>query len=150
MKIIIACLITFLISGRGPFPLQQQEFSWLVGKWKLTDKNVYEEWQLSTDGETWKGRSYKIKGADTTVTESITLMKEDGHYFYVPFAQGNSAPVKFQITSMTRQSFVAENHEHDFPKIIRYKLFRKNEQDVIEAAIEGNGKVIQYTFVRVQ
>jgi hypothetical protein len=58
--------------------------------------------------------------------------------------------VKFKLTSHDGKSFVAENPQHDFPKLIRYKFIKKDDNDVLDAAIEGDGKVIQYTFVRVQ
>ena len=149
MKTIIACFLCFMIIGAQQL-FAQQEFSWLKGRWKISDKNVYEEWTSSSDGKTLKGRSYRTKDLDTTITETITLIKEGKHFFYVPVAAGNAGPVKFKITSFSKNDFVAENPEHDFPKIIRYKMIRKKEHDLIEAEIEGDGKVIQYTFVRVE
>ncbi len=129
---------------------QQKEFGWLVGKWKLTEKNVYEEWKVSEDKKTLKGLSYRIKEGDTTVTERLLIKFEQPFFFYISDVAENPTPVKFKITQYNADKFLAENPEHDFPKAIRYKLIRKDNQDFIEAAIEGDGKVIPYTFSKVQ
>ena len=52
--------------------------------------------------------------------------------------------------SSDERSFVAENPEHDFPKLIRYKLLKKRDGEFLEAVIEGNGKVIPYRFQRLK
>ncbi|WP_333818666.1 hypothetical protein [Ohtaekwangia sp.] len=129
---------------------QQKEFGWLLGTWQLKDKQVFEHWSLDHDNQTIHGISYRIKNtADTVVTEEITLKLEQGAFYYVPDVIGNQGPVAFRITQYDKTMFVAENMKHDFPKIIRYKLVRKDNHDINEASIEGNGKVISYTFVRL-
>ena len=129
---------------------QQKEFGWLVGKWKLTEKNVFEEWKISTDKKTLEGISYRIKEGDTTVTEKLLIKFEQPFFFYISDVAENPGSVKFKITQYNADKFLAENPEHDFPKAIRYKLIRKNSQDFIEASIEGDEKVIPYYFVRVK
>jgi hypothetical protein len=62
----------------------------------------------------------------------------------------NPTPVKFKVTQYNADKFLAENPEHDFPNVIRYKLIRKDNQDFIEAAIEGDGKIIPYNFTKVK
>ena len=139
-----------VLIGLSESQAQQKEFGWLVGKWKLKDKNVFEEWKVSTDKKTLEGLSYRIKGSDTTVTEKLLLKFEQPYFFYISEVAENPAPVKFRITQYNTDKFLAENPEHDFPKAIRYKLIRKDNQDFIEAAIEGDGKVIPYTFSKVK
>jgi len=78
------------------------------------------------------------------------LKAEGNIYYYIPDVAGDQGPVRFKITQHDNTMFVAENSQHDFPKIIRYKLVKENGQDVNEASIEGDGKVISYTFVRLQ
>ena len=122
-------LILFLI-GCLQSQAQQKEFGWLVGKWKLKEKNVFEEWKISADKKTLEGLSYRIKEGDTTVMEKLLIKFEQPFFFYI--------------------SEVAENPEHDFPKGIRYKLIRKDNHDFIEAAIEGDGKIIPYSLTRLK
>ncbi|MEO7991273.1 MAG: hypothetical protein ABI663_17110 [Chryseolinea sp.] len=141
--------ILFLI-GWQQSQAQQKEFGWLVGKWKLTEKNIFEEWRVSTDKKTLEGLSYRIKEGDTTVMEKLLIKFEQPFFFYISNVPENPAPVKFKITQYNADKFLAENPEHDFPKAIRYKLIRKNNQDFIEASIEGDEKVIPYNFIRLK
>jgi hypothetical protein len=128
----------------------QLEFEWLVGSWKIKDKQVYEIWQHHKDGETLVGKSFRIEGADTIVTEQIALFYSDGFYHYVPTTEDNNYPVDFTITSYDDISFVAANPLHDFPKQIKYTIVRKVEGDILNAVIEGNGKVIPYVYERIR
>jgi hypothetical protein len=141
--------ILFLI-GWQQSRAQQNEFGWLVGKWKLTEKNVFEEWKVSSDRKTLEGLSYRIKGSDTIVVEKLLIKFEQSSFFYISDVAENPAPVKFKITQYNTDKFLAENPEHDFPKAIRYKLTHKDNQVFIEASIEGDGKVIPYTFSKVK
>ena len=148
MKHIFLFLITVCLAKVAC--AQQTEFSWLIGSWKLKDKNVFEVWQKETGSNTLQGKSYKIVGRDTVILEKIQLVKKDQSFFYVPDAAENQKPVEFKITSYSKHSFVAENPDHDFPKLIRYKYLRKDNNEFIQAAIEGNGKTIPYDFQRVK
>lgn len=128
---------------------QQKEFGWLVGKWKLTEKNVFEEWKISPDHKSLSGISYQIKEGDTLVTERLSIKFEKPFFFYISDVAENPAPFKFKITQYNADKFLAENPEYDFPKAIRYKLIRKDNQDFIEAAIEGDDKTIPYNYIRL-
>jgi hypothetical protein len=129
---------------------QIAKFHWLAGTWRLDGKNTYEVWTLNNSEQILYGKSYGIKGTDTVVTEEITLKFFDGSFHYIPDVAGDQPPVDFRITSSDDHSFVAENPQHDFPKIIRYRFFRKSDSDLIDAAIEGDGKMISYSFSRVK
>ncbi len=129
----------------------QHQFQWLIGTWKIKDKPIYEVWKASADGYSLTGKSFKLDGADSVVLEKINLTYFAGHYHYVPDVAENSAPVDFTISIFDENSFVAENPAHDFPKIIRYTIVRKHKNaDELLAVIEGNGKVIPYTFEKVR
>lgn len=129
---------------------QQKEFSWLIGTWKLKDKNVFETWKISADKKTLEGYSFRVKKGDTLAMEKIRFTYDGASYHYTPDVSGPQGEVDFKITKYDGSSFVAENPQHDFPKVIRYKFIRRNEVDYIEAAIEGNGKVIPYNYERVK
>jgi hypothetical protein len=129
---------------------QQKEFSWLLGTWKMKDKNVFETWTLADDGKTLEGISYKIKEADTVIMEKILFTYQDNAYHYIPDVAGDQEAVDFKVSKHNAEGFIAENPQHDFPKIIRYRFIRKEDRDTIEASIEGDGKVILYAFDRVR
>lgn len=149
MKVNI-CILMLLTLGYNITNAQSTEFGWLKGTWKLKDKNVYEVWKVGSDGKTLEGTSFRLANNDTLITEEIKLVHKDGSFHYVPDVAGDQPAIDFTITSHTSDSFVAENAAHDFPKLIRYKMINLNEQQLIEAAIEGNGKVIPYTFHRLK
>lgn len=137
-------LLTLAVSA------QKKEFGWLCGTWKMKNKNVFETWKVSPDDKSLEGFSFQTKGVDTTGMERIRLVFEQDAFYYIPDVAGDQSAVKFMITTYTTDSFVAENPQHDFPKIIRYHLIRKENKDFIEASIEGNGKVIPYSFERLK
>jgi hypothetical protein len=146
MKKSLLILIPLIISGS----INAQHFDWLIGTWKLKDKPSYEIWQKVEDGSLI-GRSFTIKNGDTVITERIQLKYINKAYHYIPDVAENNAPVEFKITSYNDRSFKAENPEHDFPKVIKYTIVRKgDEQIMLEASIEGNGKVIPYSFVKLK
>jgi hypothetical protein len=122
----------------------------LIGTWKLQGKPVYEVWALSDDGYSLRGVSYKLNGADTLILEKINLTYSAGHYHYIPDVAENGSPVDFTISVFDDQSFVAENKLHDFPKVIRYTIVRKDDVEELLVVIEGNGKVIPYTFEKIR
>jgi hypothetical protein len=124
---------------------QSQTFDWLTGTWKLEDKPVYEVWKKNSD-QGWEGVSYEINGQDTIIQEKMSIINRDGNFHYIPDVAENSGVVDFVMTSVNKRSFVAENPEHDFPKVIRYTIVRKAGKEFINASIEGNGKIVHYTF----
>jgi len=129
---------------------QKKEFEWLIGTWKLKDKNIYEEWRVGPDGKTLEGISYRIKEGDTLGLEKFRFTFDGKSYHYMPDVEGPQGEVDFKITRYDAISFVAENPQHDFPKLIRYKYVRRNDADCIDAAIEGGGKVISYYYEKVK
>ena len=127
---------------------QDDRFSWLIGTWKLEGRNAFEVWDRGGPAQ-WSGKSFRVKGADTVVTEIISLRFFDGSFHYIPDVAGDQPPVDFRITSSDGQRFTAENPSHDFPQAIRYRHIIKNGKNFIEAYIEGGGKVISYSFEKL-
>ena len=146
MKILSVALLFILVHTQ--LNAQQKEFNWLLGNWKLKDKNSFEVWSLDKDSKSLSAISYHVSGADTTITEAIKLKFDQGAFYYIPDVAGEQGQIPFKITQHDQQSFVAENPTHDFPKIIRYTHTQKGKQNSIEATIEGDGKVIHYTFFK--
>lgn len=148
MKILLAIVFCIIFSN---FVLaQHKEFKWLIGKWKLENKNEFEVWTLNDASGDLIGKAFRVDGADTTITEAVSITYWDKGFHYIPDVAGEQQAIDFRITSIDERSFVAENPEHDFPKLIRYKLVQMNDGEFIEAAIEGNGKVIPYRFQRLK
>lgn len=124
-----------------------KKLKWLAGSWTRTNNK-----QGQTGEETWKvvssskltGKSFTLKGADTVFIEHTTLQIKGNEIFYIVIAPGDPKPTSFKITSLTDNSFVCENPEHDFPKKITYEL----KDNKIKATISGDGKSIDFFFAR--
>jgi hypothetical protein len=142
--VLLTCCLTISLATFG----QQKEFGWLRGCWKIEERNVYEFWQADKQTKKLLAKSFSIENGDSVVTESIQLLEDNGNFYYVPDVAGEQGPVLFKITSYDTKSFVAENPQHDFPKIIRYQLVERNSKHFLHATIEGGGKEIEYVFLK--
>ena len=147
MKAVVTVFIAFFAAHFAH--AQDVDFNWLAGTWKLKGKPVFEVWEAGNKGEL-SGKAFRLEGADTVITESIKLAFLNGSYHYIPDVAGEQLPVNFLITQADSQGFVAENPHHDFPKIIRYRYVASQGQETIEASIEGDGKVIPYSFEKIE
>jgi hypothetical protein len=139
-------ILCFCLLSAGSGLAQRSEFHWLIGTWKVDGTNEFERWTSYDTTHDLTGSAFRIQEGDTVITEAITLLHYQGAFHYVPDVAGDQPPIDFTITSYDDHSFIAENPKHDFPKIIRYKRIVAGNQESIEAAIEGNGKVILYSF----
>jgi hypothetical protein len=148
MKTLLSITFSLLVSG---FSVAQtkpaiSDFTWILGDWELKKDNgiIYESWS-KLDASTLHGISYRVQGADTLVLETVQLKCNAAGCAYIPVANGQNdgKPVIFTITSALKDSFVAENPAHDFPKKITYA--RNGSR--LDAAISGDGKEIRYPFV---
>lgn len=148
MKTTLATILFLLMTA--PLFGQKKEFAWLIGTWKLKDKNIVETWSLDKDGRSLKGVSMKVNGNESTILEETRLVYKNNSFYYVADITGNQGAIDFKISSFDQTSFISENPKHDFPKLIRYRYIMRDNKEFIEAAIEGGGKVIPYNFEKVQ
>ena len=142
MKLILS--FSFLVSSTVLFG-QQNEFGWLIGTWQET-KYSFEIWK--SEGNFLSASAYQIdhQTGKQIVSEEIKLIKKGDDFYYVPDVAGPQGPVEFKITSFDKNSFVAENPEHDFPKKITYK----RTGELLEAAISGESKSLHFTFKKIK
>lgn len=81
--------------------------------------------------------------------EFLRIEKRGNDIFYVA-QPGGRPPTNFKLTQSTASSAVFENPQHDFPKIISYRL---EGQDTLVATIEGGEgaqrKAQEFRFRRV-
>lgn len=122
---------------------------WLVGTWTRTNAKPgragAEMWSKKSADE-FVGRGVSLKGSDTTFVEKIRIVSKEGKLFYVADVPENKKEVWFEFTSQTQRGFVCENPKHDFPKKIVYDF----DGTTLKATISGDGKAIDYLFVRKQ
>lgn len=131
MRYLIAitiCFLSFAVSA------QQKEtsvlFEKLTGTWSMEKKNgtsMGETWEQK-DVNTMKGKSFLIENGDTTLLETVDIIKEGNEIFYIPVAYGQNddKPVSFKLTSVKTGEYIFENPLHDFPKRIVYDFTSNN------------------------
>jgi hypothetical protein len=109
----------------------------LLGTWSMETERgmLYESWQKMNDS-TLMGKSYKVNGKDTVMTEQVELVSRKGKIMYIPTVEeNNNKPVAFILVRLENRSYTFENKAHDFPQRIIYNLPQKN---TMHAWIEGN------------
>jgi len=136
---LVLCLLCSYAHG------QQEEFAWLAGTWQEEGKQAFEVWKKEKDF--LSAESYRMKEGTKIVTEEIQFIKKGGDFYYVPDVAGPQGPVEFKITSFDKNSFTAENPQHDFPKKIKYEKIDGNH---LKASIGDATKTISYSFVKVK
>lgn len=124
-----------------------KKLQWLIGEWNRTNvkqgRTGIEKWVTSSEFEL-QGWGISLKGTDTTFIEKTKLVIKDNDIYYVADVPENKEPVYFKLTNITDNAFACENPAHDFPKKITYL----RDGNILKATISGNGKSIDYLFVR--
>ncbi len=137
----LAILITFL-----SFACQGQDFKWLIGTWKEVDKNSLEVWV--SDGQNLKGIGYNFgKDGSKTIAEEMSIVKKQGIYYFISDVAGPQGAIDFKITWTDKNSFVAENPKHDFPKKIHY--VRMDSTHLQAFISNGDANVHRFYFTKV-
>lgn len=111
---------------------------WLLGSWIATEDTgiSVENWEKLNDS-VYKGISYYINAADTTVIERL-LLKQSGdslYYSALVSGQNDGLPIQFVVTQMSDSSIVIENPAHDFPNHISYS---RKPVDSLIAIVSGS------------
>jgi len=136
---------------KNGFEDKMSSFKWLIGTWVTNTKEgkVMETW-LPMNDSIYSGQStlYK-KTTETVALETIQFVRRNKDYYFVTtvIGQNNNGPVEFKVTSRGKNSFTAENKQHDFPKKITYILVNP---DSFHSILEGGGKKTEYHFTRVK
>lgn len=124
-----------------------KKLEWLTGKWARTNAKAgqsgYETWERVSDLKL-SGKGVTLKGKEVIFIENLEFMVIDSDIFYKVTLAEDEKPVYFKLTALSKNGFTCENPEHDFPKKITY--IRNGNH--IKAVISGNGKSVDYIFIR--
>ncbi len=147
---LLFALTGHLLAGQSLSKKTTTDFNklkWMMGTWTRTDSEPgqtgIESWQKISPHE-FQGSGVTMKGADTLFIEKLKIEIRDNSIYYVSDVPENPKPVSFALTEITESGFVCENPQHDFPKKISYQLSGES----LKATISGNGKSIDYFFVK--
>ncbi|RAW00858.1 DUF6265 family protein [Pseudochryseolinea flava] len=148
-NLIYLCSISWmlLLSVTGIAQHKISDIAWLSGEWSRTNtkpgRSGVEVWSIQGDS-ILIGKGLTMRGADTVVVENIKIVLRANTLHYVADVNENVRPISFKFIQLQSNGFVCENLDHDFPKRISYTL----EKDKLRAVISGDGKSIEYLFVR--
>lgn len=101
---------------------QTQFPTFLQGTWKVTDKNIYEHWDVVHD-QLLKGFSYQFVNGHIKTSEYLEIKIEDNKLIYTATVIGQNEGKSIVFTQThDLPNLVFENLDHDFPKQISYQL----------------------------
>lgn len=123
--------------------------AWLLGSWKRVGEKegnqTYEYWRQNEE-DNFVGMGCTLKGTDTIWREDILLARNANGATFEVVGLGDTVATVFKITEMTKNKFVCENEQNEFPKKIEYAFDGKN----INAEISGGGPTIPFHFIRMK
>jgi hypothetical protein len=126
----------------------------IQGLWEMNSEKAvsYEQWKINPDSSL-QGIDFAIgSNGDTINLEFLEIKKIENDVFYIAAVTGQNEgkPVCFKMVEWTRNVFIFENKEHDFPQRIMYYI--KNDSlfnVIIEGPEEGNKiKSIEFVFTK--
>ncbi|MCK9452264.1 MAG: DUF6265 family protein [Bacteroidales bacterium] len=120
----------------------------LVGNWKTTKgPAMYESWKIDADSS-MLGSSFSINGSDTLMIEKMQLLLLDDSLVY-EVNVGSQKTISFGLAKATKNSWIFENHTHDYPNRIIYKM---TNDSILQAQTENSAgnKVIEFHFKKIR
>jgi hypothetical protein len=129
-SIALSILILVLFSCKEKSNLYAKDnLDWLVGNWKRTNNDVnqmtFENWSKTNDS-LYFGHSFTMNMKDTSWQEKVMLTRRLNIWTFT-VSGPNENPTRFDITSKSDTSFIAENSANEFPKKIEYRKLSANK-----------------------
>lgn len=150
--LLILCLCAGLTAAAQVKPVQFGYLQRLQGVWVMRTKQsqIIEQWYRANDS-TWQGQSFRVVGADSTLLESMQLVRLSDGIYFIPtvMGQNNDQPVKFKLRVLKAEGFLAENPTHDFPQKILYRWKDETHLDArVSGKSEGTSREIIFQYVK--
>lgn len=124
-----------------------KKLEWLAGNWQRTNskpgQSGYENWSKVSETRL-TGEGVTLKGKKAIFVEQLELSIKGDDIFYTVTVTGEPKPVHFKLTAVSKNAFICENPEHDFPKKIAYT----RNGNKVKAIVSGNGQTLDYEFTR--
>jgi hypothetical protein len=123
--------------------LQQLEGTWKMNTRKST---IIESWNRVNDS-TWAGKTWRVVGSDSSVQQSMRLVRRGNDIYFMPTYEGNTKtnPIALKLRVLKPVGFVAEDLNNDFPRKITYRF---KDARHLDARVEGtrDGTIEEYIF----
>jgi hypothetical protein len=124
----------------------------MEGYWTMKTKlGIYAEKWKKVNDSTWKGRTMRIEGNDSTKLDDMFLfIKNDAIYFTIEAVRDKAMrlPILFRLRVLKPVGFVAENLKSPYPQKI---VYRWKDDRHMDAHFEGKEEkttreiILQYT-----
>ena len=123
---IFSLTVFFSYSSCGQ--MQQHNPQFLEGLWKIENKNTYESWKKTNEGN-YIGEAYKLIDGEKQITETLSIkVTEEGiTYFANVPTQNGGRTIPFKLNTLIEDKASFENLAHDFPKKIQYQLINESK-----------------------
>lgn len=111
-----------------------REFS---GRWKYVNgaDSGYEVWRLVND-TLLQGFSIRFNDPDTT--ETLTIVKKEGHWHYCPrFPLNEEHKIDFKLERLNDSGALFVNLKNDFPDSISYRYRNKDHLQIVLSGSAG-------------
>ena len=123
-----------------------EDFDWLLGDWLRSNdtagKTTFEKWYKKSDQE-YQGIGYTLEKQDTVFKENLRLVPLNNQW-HLEVTGVNESPTYFVVTNRTATSFISENPDNEFPKIIKYDLVG----DSLKAEVSAGEMMVSFVFGR--
>ena len=150
MRTVFIVLTLFLLSAcfRPDAEESMQNLRQLEGKWSSSEGVLFNEsWNVISD-TMLAGEGFSLQEKDTVFKEELRIFLKEGQVFYAAKVGESDQFVTFRLNEAKRNSWVFENHNHDYPNIISYKI---DEDELIATTTNSNGnKKIEFVMKRKQ
>lgn len=125
------------------------QFDWLLGDWQRTNdlegEQTYEHWKKSHDS-LYSVHGYTLSGTDTVWQEWGQISRINNDWYFQAKLKLDTAYVLFLITEMTDTSFVCQNPEIEFPKIVKYFMHPEG----LSAEVSAGDIKLPFEFVKIK
>ena len=142
--------ITFLLSScyRPDAQESMQDLRQLQGKWASTESILFNEYWVVKSDTLLIGKGYSMQENDTVFKEELKIYLDVGSIYYAVKVGERDQFISFKLKEAKRSSWVFENHKHDYPNIISYKI---GGEKLIATTTNSNGnKKIEFVMKRKQ
>ena len=140
-------LLLFLTFGRTSFGQTASFPHFLVGDWKVENRESYEHWDKLNE-KLLKGFSYTKQSDLPKVLEYMEIQQQIDTIFYKVNIPGQHEGQTFTFTQhVLGKQWIYENPINDFPKTIIYEQL---ETDTLQIYLKNEEHEISYKLIRQQ
>lgn len=148
MKLLILSLFLLLIIPASSSVAQTLLPTFFEGTWKIENMEAYEVWEITED-EQMKGHSYRTRDGEQVITEYLEINHRNNQLIYTATVlnQNEGRGIDFILNRPDSLTWVFENPEHDFPKMILYQ--KRSDSEIYVEVSDGGERGFNFHMHRV-